>query len=145
MVSGSRTRMLFGSPTFKQFSMKPCACSRQCLTYPRRAHSIPHCVPKNKKGGTVVIPCPKGTQINMSAIALHFNHKLVQHLCNTGTENEFIAKYWHDPKAFNPDRFLGNWNRDAFIPFSAGARSCIGRRYSIFSFTSRESKIMNTH
>ena len=100
---------------------------------------------KNKKGETVVIACPKGTQVNMSVIALHFNSKLMQQWYNTGTENRFIAKYWHDPKAFNPDRFLGNWNRDAFIPFSAGVRSCIGRRYAIFSFTSRESKIMNTN
>jgi len=84
---------------------------------------------KNKNGETVVIPCPKGTQLNLSAIALHFNRKLVQHWYNTGTQDRFTAKYWRDPKAFNPDRFQGDWNRDAFIPFSAGARSCIGRRY----------------
>ena len=89
---------------------------------------------KNKNGETVVIPCPKGTQINMSSLGVHFNRKLVQHSYNIGTKGGFTAKYWHDPKTFNPDRFLGDWNRDAFIPFSAGARSCIGRRYANILF-----------
>jgi hypothetical protein len=35
---------------------------------------------KNKNGETVVIPCPKGTQVYLDAIALHFNRKLVQKL-----------------------------------------------------------------
>jgi hypothetical protein len=30
------------------------------------------------------------------------------------------AKYWEDPLTFKPERFLGDWNRDAFLPFSAG-------------------------
>lgn len=30
------------------------------------------------------------------------------------------AKYWEDPFVFKPERFLGDWNRDAFLPFSAG-------------------------
>ena len=34
---------------------------------------------KNKDGETVVIPCPKGTQINLSAIALHYNRELTSH------------------------------------------------------------------
>jgi hypothetical protein len=38
------------------------------------------------------------------------------------------AKYWPDPYEFRPSRFLENYNKDAFIPFSAGARSCIGQR-----------------
>ena len=41
------------------------------------------------------------------------------------------ARYWEEPYAFKPDRFLGDWPRDAFLPFSAGARSCLGRRYVI--------------
>ena len=95
---------------------------------------------KNKNGEIVVIPCPKGTQINLNALALHFNRKLEQQRNNNGTEYSFTAKYWHDPHTFNPDRFLGDWNRDAFLPFSAGARSCIGRRYvRILFYLKRES------
>ena len=30
------------------------------------------------------------------------------------------ARYWEDPYAFKPDRFAGDWPRDAFLPFSAG-------------------------
>ena len=86
---------------------------------------------KNKHGEAVVVPCPKGTQINLCAIALHFNRKLVPCRHCTGIHVRSTAKYWPNPAAFNPDRFLGDWNRDAFIPFSAGARSCIGRRYAM--------------
>jgi hypothetical protein len=30
------------------------------------------------------------------------------------------ARYWDDPYTFKPSRFLGDWPRDAFLPFSAG-------------------------
>ena len=35
-------------------------------------------------------------------------------------------KYWDDPNVFNPQRFLSNTDNPAYIPFGAGARSCIG-------------------
>jgi cytochrome P450 len=40
--------------------------------------------------------------------------------------------HWTDPHTFNPSRFLpgADWNRDAFVPFSAGPRACIGRRFA---------------
>ena len=31
-----------------------------------------------------------------------------------------VARYWKDPHKFMPERFLGDWPRDAFIPFSQG-------------------------
>jgi cytochrome P450 len=33
-----------------------------------------------------------------------------------------VARYWENPMDFVPERFLGHWNKDAFIPFSSGAR-----------------------
>jgi hypothetical protein len=36
------------------------------------------------------------------------------------TRCPMVARYWKDPTEFQPDRFLGQWNRDAFLPFSAG-------------------------
>ncbi|TCD71870.1 hypothetical protein EIP91_000002 [Steccherinum ochraceum] len=41
-----------------------------------------------------------------------------------------VTKYWEDPYKFDPSRFLGDWPRDAFLPYSGGVRSCIGRRFS---------------
>ncbi|THH29773.1 hypothetical protein EUX98_g4419 [Antrodiella citrinella] len=40
------------------------------------------------------------------------------------------AKYWEDPLTFKPSRFEGDWPRDAFLPFSGGVRSCLGRRFA---------------
>ena len=40
-----------------------------------------------------------------------------------------IARYWKDPYEFRPQRFMEDWPKDAFLPFSGGARQCIGRRY----------------
>jgi len=38
---------------------------------------------------------------------------------------------WPDPEAFRPERFLGGTvDRQAFIPFGAGPRLCIGRDFS---------------
>ena len=39
-----------------------------------------------------------------------------------------LARYWDNPYEFRPSRFLEDWPRDAFVPFSHGPRACIGRR-----------------
>ncbi len=31
-----------------------------------------------------------------------------------------LARYWKEPHKFMPERFLGDWPKDAFIPFSQG-------------------------
>ena len=31
-----------------------------------------------------------------------------------------LARYWPDPMTFKPSRFLEDWPKDAFLPFSAG-------------------------
>ena len=38
------------------------------------------------------------------------------------TKYPFPARYWDDPHTFNPSRFLKDWPRDAFLPFSAGKK-----------------------
>jgi len=63
-------------------------------------------------GSKGMLPIPKGTRIVINAVALHMN-----------------PRYWDDPTAFKPERFLGDWPRDAFVPFSQGPRACIGRRF----------------
>ncbi|GJJ06242.1 hypothetical protein Clacol_000433 [Clathrus columnatus] len=64
-------------------------------------------------GGVEHIPVPKNSHLILDIIALHYN-----------------PKYWSDPEKFDPSRFLGEWNRDAYVPFSGGMRACIGRRFA---------------
>ncbi|KAH1021970.1 hypothetical protein HUJ04_011450 [Dendroctonus ponderosae] len=44
-------------------------------------------------------------------------------------------KYWENPDVFNPDNFLPEKCQDrhyyAYFPFSAGPRSCVGRKYAM--------------
>ncbi|GJJ15068.1 hypothetical protein Clacol_009343 [Clathrus columnatus] len=65
-----------------------------------------------------------GTEVFINITGLHYNPFRV-----SAYSSMRLAKYWDDPNAFNPSRFLGNHNRDAFMPFSAGARACIGRGF----------------
>ncbi|KAG1876299.1 cytochrome P450 [Suillus subluteus] len=60
---------------------------------------------------TVVVP--KGLDLTLDVPGLHYN-----------------PKYWEDPFAFKPERFLGDWNRDAFLAFSGGYRGCAGRKFA---------------
>jgi cytochrome P450 len=46
---------------------------------------------------------PKGLDLALEVAGLHYN-----------------PKYWEDPFTFKPERFLGDWNRDAFLAFSGG-------------------------
>ncbi|KAF9054629.1 cytochrome P450 [Panaeolus papilionaceus] len=56
---------------------------------------------------------PKGTYLTINTPGLHYN-----------------PRYWSDPEAFQPSRFLQpDWPRDAFLPFSSGPRACIGRKF----------------
>ncbi|KAI0703432.1 cytochrome P450 [Cytidiella melzeri] len=65
-------------------------------------------------GQKVPVFVPKGSNILFHMPGLHHN-----------------PRYWEDPYAFKPSRFLEpDWPRDALVSFSGGARSCIGRRFS---------------
>lgn len=66
----------------------------------------------NEAGERVVVPIAKGTLVDIHVPGLHYN-----------------PRYWKDPHAFKPSRFLGDWPKDAFIPFSGGPRACVGRRF----------------
>ncbi|CAJ0929720.1 unnamed protein product, partial [Mesorhabditis belari] len=59
---------------------------------------------------------PKGTNIIMVPSMVHKD-----------------PRYWEDPEIFRPERFLENDVKHpyAYIPFSAGARNCIGQRFAI--------------
>ncbi|KIP06369.1 hypothetical protein PHLGIDRAFT_515467 [Phlebiopsis gigantea 11061_1 CR5-6] len=63
-------------------------------------------------GKKVVVPIPKGMVVGINICGVHYN-----------------PRYWEDPYTFKPSRFHGDWPREAFLPFSAGARACLGRRF----------------
>ncbi|KAG1748243.1 614 534 cytochrome P450, partial [Suillus paluster] len=67
----------------------------------------------DENGTMKTIAVPQGFALTLDVPGLHYN-----------------PKYWEDPYAFKPERFLGDWNRDAFFPFSGGYRACVGRKFS---------------
>ncbi|KAI0720704.1 cytochrome P450 [Cerioporus squamosus] len=67
----------------------------------------------NPSGEKATIAVPRGSFITICAPALHHN-----------------PRYWDEPDAFKPARFLGNYPRDAFLPFSGGPRGCVGRGFA---------------
>ncbi|KZP15280.1 cytochrome P450 [Athelia psychrophila] len=66
----------------------------------------------NIAGEQKQITVPAGTSISIDTPGLHYN-----------------PRYWKDPHAFKPERFMRDWPREAFLPFSAGARACLGRKF----------------
>ena len=79
----------------------------------------------NSRDEKTTIPVPKGTHIQISPSGVHYNRILYSWVFifyeRTDTSS---ARYWEDPHAFKPSRFLNpDWPRDAFIPFSAGKPS----------------------
>ncbi|KAI8091152.1 cytochrome P450 [Gilbertella persicaria] len=67
-------------------------------------------------GGTMV---PKGIPISVDIVSIHMN-----------------PKYWHDPERFIPERFEQGGEYDShtgmtWLPFSNGARQCIGMNFSL--------------
>ena len=74
------------------------------------------------------LPVPKGTMLALMIDAIHHNRACKGYFIYDHRVMFPSAKYWPDPYEFRPDRFLGDYNKDAFMPFSTGARGCIGRR-----------------
>lgn len=56
------------------------------------------------------------------------------------------ASVWEDPHLFNPNRFesdnMLSLNPFSYLPFSAGARNCIGQRYAVMEMKSLISKVL---
>ncbi|KAF8903954.1 cytochrome P450 [Gymnopilus junonius] len=67
----------------------------------------------NAFGEKRTVPIPKDARVSVNTPGLHYN-----------------PRYWKNPESFQPARFLEpDWPRDAFLPFSAGARACLGRKF----------------
>ena len=128
-------------------------------------------VTSNIHGEKTTVPIPKGTDVVIDTPGVHYNRTysggfLLMPGSFFFSQNKTLsARYWKDPHTFNPSRFLAtDWPRDAFIPFSsgekfwngfyflrdnflnsyeiyAGARACIGRKYTSF-FQSKKKLIL---
>jgi len=84
------------------------------LTAHKATTELQHTKESSFEGERKTVFLPKGSHIWISSAALHYN-----------------PRYWEDPHEFKPERFMNsNWNKDAFLPFSGGARACLGRRFS---------------
>ncbi|KAK0466861.1 cytochrome P450 [Desarmillaria tabescens] len=83
------------------------------VTIPKTSVEDTVFVTTNKAGECKMIPVPQGAILRFDMVGLHRN-----------------PRYWKDPEMFNPSRFLGDWSREAFMPFSQGAHTCIGRKCS---------------
>ena len=82
----------------------------------------------NAAGEKLTIPVLKGVRITIDTPGLHYNREGIylvgKYLLLTIAFFFFVvARYWKDPHSFKPARFLEDWPRDAFIPFSAGEYS----------------------
>lgn len=112
--------------------------SAQVTVIPKRSAEDTTLSVPNAQGETVVVPIPKGTDVNIDVPGLHYNRtwQVIPSVFHS-LSPEILAKYWEDPHTFKPDRFMkSDWNRDAFLPFSGGARACLGRRYALYSICS---------
>jgi cytochrome P450 len=96
---------------------------------PKRASEDTVVRTTNANGEQVAVHIPKGSNIVFDTPGLHYNRAFSLHRATTlYLTRHLAAKYWDDPHSFNPSRFLGDWPRDAFLPFSGGPRACLGRR-----------------
>ena len=64
---------------------------------------------------------PKGTDIIIHTVGLHYNRNVTFIVSSGCFDVLFTARYWEDPHRFKPARFLEDWPREAFVPFSLGA------------------------
>ena len=75
----------------------------------------------NIDGGKTTFPVQAGMGVDIHVPGLHYNRTL-SGFCIMGTSShgDSLARYWKDPHRFMPERFLGDWPKDAFLPFSQG-------------------------
>ncbi len=63
------------------------------------------------------VTIPSGASVIINIAAIHYSEK-----------------YWSNPHQFTPERFLSDYNKDAFLSFSEGPRVCLGRRFAQLEF-----------
>ena len=91
----------------------------QAPSVPKIAAEDTRLTVNNADGGKTTFPVPAGSHVHFHFPGLHYN-------CTSGVflsqdwSLSPTARYWKDPHKFRPERFLEDWPRDAFLPFSSG-------------------------
>ena len=72
-------------------------------------------------GGKTTFPVQAGMGVDIHVPGLHYNRTLSGFcIMETSSHEDWLARYWKDPHRFIPERFLGDWPKEAFLPFSQG-------------------------
>lgn len=75
-------------------------------------------------GSKITIPCPAGTDVTFSISGMHYNRTYIGYSVLSAILTLIsTAHYWDSPHEFRPDRFLGDWPKDAFAPFAIGTNT----------------------
>lgn len=69
------------------------------------------CVDDDVLGGFAV---PRGSILMLSVLGIHRD-----------------PRWWPEPEAFRPERFAGDWPRQAYLPFASGRHLCVGNHFSL--------------
>jgi len=98
-----------------------CVTWRQVTAIPKIPAEDTSLVTSNIHGEKCTIPIPKDVDITICVPGLHYNRMVAYlHYHVIVSLYRTLARYWEDPHVFKPSRFLEDWPRDAFLPFSAG-------------------------
>ncbi|CAE6481364.1 unnamed protein product [Rhizoctonia solani] len=119
-----RSRSKFGYSDFNAINLVECVFLEGLRMYPVVSHisrvatkdsvvSVAHNGPDANENPREDFFIPNGANIWLSITAVHFN-----------------STYWPEPEKFRPKIFLEPYNKDVFLLFSIGPRSCLGRRFA---------------
>jgi len=120
MAVFNETLRMFPPVSIPRIQEPYCVTPRQVTVILKVAAEDTCLVSSKISGEKCTIPIAKGDEIAISIPGVHYNRNGPYLPCHALSLHRILARYWEDPHAFKPSRFLKDWPRDAFLPFSAG-------------------------